>query len=231
MSVSKPPPPHSHFPPSNPSSHLPLPPSSSTSPSPSTPPSAAGPPSPAVPPPPSPVKISMQEHFAINVCPGPILPIPQISDFFPRFHDFPITPPPPREKQVLKDKDKDRDGNGEKDRKREREQEENGEFADSDDDDTYLGTLEFSLLFDQENNCLHCTIHKAKGLKAMDSNGLADPYVKLHLLPGASKVTATFSHAHSMVQLSLHHQHKLRLPDTHAHTRQHVRCTEHTGVM
>uniref|UniRef100_A0A8C1YZG8 Double C2-like domains, delta n=1 Tax=Cyprinus carpio TaxID=7962 RepID=A0A8C1YZG8_CYPCA len=187
MSVSKPPPPHSHFPPSNPSSHLSLPPSSSSSPSPSTPPSAAGPPSPAVPPPPSPVKISMQEHFAINVCPGPILPIPQISDFFPRFHDFPITPPPPREKQVLKDKDKDGDGNGEKDSKKEREQEENGEFADSDDDDTYLGTLEFSLLFDQENNCLHCTIHKAKGLKAMDSNGLADPYVKLHLLPGASK--------------------------------------------
>uniref|UniRef100_A0A8C2F1G4 Double C2-like domains, delta n=1 Tax=Cyprinus carpio TaxID=7962 RepID=A0A8C2F1G4_CYPCA len=183
MSVSKPPPPHSHFPPSNPSSHLPLPPSSSSS----TPPFAVGPPSPAVPPPPSPVKISMQEHFAINVCPGPILPIPQISDFFPRFHDYPIAPPPPREKKVLKDKDKDGDGNGEKDRKRDREQDENGEFADSDDDDTYLGTLEFNLLFDQENNCLHCTIHKAKGLKAMDSNGLADPYVKLHLLPGASK--------------------------------------------
>ncbi|KAA8594814.1 hypothetical protein FQN60_011949, partial [Etheostoma spectabile] len=53
--------------------------------------------------------------------------------------------------------------------------------------ESYLGTLEFTLLFDQENNCLHCTIHKAKGLKAMDSNGLADPYVKLHLLPGASK--------------------------------------------
>lgn len=31
-----------------------------------------------------------------------------------------------------------------------------------------------------------------QGLKAMDSNGLADPYVKLHLLPGASKVTASF---------------------------------------
>ena len=27
-----------------------------------------------------------------------------------------------------------------------------------------------------------------KGLKPMDSNGLADPYIKLHLLPGASKV-------------------------------------------
>ncbi|CAM4718143.1 unnamed protein product [Leuciscus chuanchicus] len=187
MSVSKPPPPQSHFPPSNPSSHLSLPPSSSSSLSPSSPPSAVGPPSPAVPPPPSPVKISMQEHFAINVCPGPILPIPQISDFFPRFHDFPITPLPPREKQILKDKDKDGDGDGEKDHKREREKEENGEFVDSDDDDTYLGTLEFNLLFDQDNNCLHCTIHKAKGLKAMDSNGLADPYVKLHLLPGASK--------------------------------------------
>ncbi|KAK2494191.1 hypothetical protein MC885_009877 [Smutsia gigantea] len=39
----------------------------------------------------------------------------------------------------------------------------------------------------QDNSSLHCTIIKAKGLKPMDSNGLADPYVKLHLLPGASK--------------------------------------------
>ncbi|KFP90107.1 Rabphilin-3A, partial [Apaloderma vittatum] len=50
-----------------------------------------------------------------------------------------------------------------------------------------LGALEFSLLYDQENSSLHCTLIKAKGLKPMDSNGLADPYVKLHLLPGASK--------------------------------------------
>uniref|UniRef100_A0A3B3X877 C2 domain-containing protein n=1 Tax=Poecilia mexicana TaxID=48701 RepID=A0A3B3X877_9TELE len=157
-------------------------------------------------------RISMQEHFAINVCPGPILPIPQISDFFPRFHDYPCTPPPPREKKILKEETfngetgggfKDGERRGENDGDRE-------EVFDSDDDDSelsssqnqsanqsvdeffrkqesYLGTLEFSLLFDQENNCLHCTIHKAKGLKAMDSNGLADPYVKLHLLPGASK--------------------------------------------
>ncbi|KAL7986616.1 hypothetical protein Chor_012899 [Crotalus horridus] len=50
-----------------------------------------------------------------------------------------------------------------------------------------LGALDFSLLYNQENSSLQCAIIKAKGLKPMDSNGLADPYVKLHLLPGASK--------------------------------------------
>ncbi|XP_029372327.1 rabphilin-3A [Echeneis naucrates] len=55
------------------------------------------------------------------------------------------------------------------------------------DDATTLGSLEFSLLYEQEAHALHCCIIKAKGLKPMDSNGLADPYVKLHLLPGASK--------------------------------------------
>ncbi|XP_046718021.1 rabphilin-3A isoform X2 [Silurus meridionalis] len=55
------------------------------------------------------------------------------------------------------------------------------------DDATTLGMLEFSLLYEEENNTLHCNIIRAKGLKSMDSNGLADPYVKLHLLPGASK--------------------------------------------
>ncbi|KAF3851111.1 hypothetical protein F7725_012883, partial [Dissostichus mawsoni] len=55
------------------------------------------------------------------------------------------------------------------------------------DEATTLGSLEFSLHYEQESNSLHCSILKAKGLKPMDSNGLADPYVKLHLLPGASK--------------------------------------------
>ncbi|XP_068176658.1 double C2-like domains, gamma isoform X1 [Antennarius striatus] len=181
MSVSKPPPPLS-------TSHLVIPPSSSSCPSSSVSSPSATSHSTTLPPA-SPVKISMQEHFAINVCPGPILPIPQISDFFPRFHDYPCTPPPPREKKILKEETFNGEtGGGYKDG--EKGESNNGdmeEALDSDDDDTYLGTLEFSLLFDQENNCLHCTIHKAKGLKAMDSNGLADPYVKLHLLPGASK--------------------------------------------
>nr|XP_054772798.1 rabphilin-3A-like [Lytechinus pictus] len=52
-----------------------------------------------------------------------------------------------------------------------------------------FGTLEFSVLYDGINNALHCTVTKARGLKAMDSNGLSDPYVKLHLLPGATKST------------------------------------------
>ncbi|XP_063820424.1 rabphilin-3A [Pseudophryne corroboree] len=68
-------------------------------------------------------------------------------------------------------------------------QEDEEEEANSYDSDesTTLGALEFSLLYDQANNSLQCSIIKAKGLKPMDSNGLADPYVKLHLLPGASK--------------------------------------------
>ncbi|XP_051906655.1 rabphilin-3A isoform X1 [Hippocampus zosterae] len=64
--------------------------------------------------------------------------------------------------------------------------EDDDEEEDSD-DATTLGCLEFSLLYEQERHQLQCCVIKAKGLKPMDSNGLSDPYVKLHLLPGASK--------------------------------------------
>ncbi|CAN0053044.1 unnamed protein product [Lampetra planeri] len=50
-----------------------------------------------------------------------------------------------------------------------------------------LGCLEFSLLYDQTGNMLHCTLLRARGLKRSHSGGHADPYVKLHLMPGASK--------------------------------------------
>ncbi|XP_071848645.1 rabphilin-3A-like isoform X2 [Apostichopus japonicus] len=60
---------------------------------------------------------------------------------------------------------------------------------DSPDDGSTRGTLDFSVLYDAVNNALHCTIHKARNLRAMDHNGLSDPYVKLHLLPGASRST------------------------------------------
>ncbi|XP_039580754.1 rabphilin-3A isoform X2 [Passer montanus] len=72
-------------------------------------------------------------------------------------------------------------------RQQPREEEEEDANSYDSDEGTTLGALEFSLLYDQDNSSLHCTLIKAKGLKPMDSNGLADPYVKLHLLPGASK--------------------------------------------
>ncbi|XP_005298207.1 double C2-like domain-containing protein beta [Trachemys scripta elegans] len=150
--------------------------------------------------------ISIQEHMAIDVCPGPIKPIKQISDYFPRFPrglpaaaSRPAAPPsrpplspaePPRDE----DEDVDRlfgaygaSGPAEQPAPRPAEEEAADAEGYESDDCTTLGTLDFSLLYDQENNALHCTINKAKGLKPMDHNGLADPYVKLHLLPGASK--------------------------------------------
>ncbi|XP_072530719.1 double C2-like domain-containing protein beta isoform X2 [Salminus brasiliensis] len=162
--------------------------------------------------------ISIQEHMAIDVCPGPIQPIKQISDYFPRYpRGLPPTAPPPpglsragslrssssstsaaagrtpEGPAAARDEGQDED---ELDRAfgaasavpaaNKKEEEPDVEGYDSD-DSTTLGTLDFSLLYDQENNALHCTINKAKGLKPMDHNGLSDPYVKLHLLPGASK--------------------------------------------
>ncbi|XP_007245344.3 double C2-like domain-containing protein beta isoform X3 [Astyanax mexicanus] len=163
--------------------------------------------------------ISIQEHMAIDVCPGPIQPIKQISDYFPRYpRGLPPTAPPPpglsragslrsssssstaagagrspEGPAATRDEGRDED---ELDRAfgaasappaaSKKEEEPDVEGYDSD-DSTTLGTLDFSLLYDQENNALHCTINKAKGLKPMDHNGLSDPYVKLHLLPGASK--------------------------------------------
>ncbi|XP_061117738.1 rabphilin-3A-like isoform X3 [Conger conger] len=69
------------------------------------------------------------------------------------------------------------------------EEDEDGANSYDSDEATTLGSMEFSLLYDQDNSSLQCCILRAKGLKPMDSNGLADPYVKLHLLPGASKST------------------------------------------
>ncbi|KAI4873032.1 hypothetical protein NFI96_008739 [Prochilodus magdalenae] len=213
--------------------------------------------------------ISIQEHMAIDVCPGPIQPIKQISDYFPRYpRGLPPTAPPPlglsragslrssssssataagrtaEGPAASSDPARDED---ELDRAfgaasalpapSKKEEEPDVEGYDSDDSMLFcgepvrvmakadsmccslspcrgeinlqarsppfssppsslhchhtspatLGTLDFSLLYDQENNALHCTINKAKGLKPMDHNGLSDPYVKLHLLPGASK--------------------------------------------
>ncbi|XP_034057438.1 double C2-like domain-containing protein beta, partial [Gymnodraco acuticeps] len=159
--------------------------------------------------------ISIQEHMAIDVCPGPIQPIKQISDYFPRYpRGLPPCAPqlvgkagppsssaPPSspattsststssitaESERPNEDKPDRASAGASASSHRRDEEPDVEGYDSD-DSTTLGTLDFSLQYDQENNALHCTINKAKGLKPMDHNGLSDPYVKLHLLPGASK--------------------------------------------
>ncbi|NWH39568.1 DOC2B protein, partial [Chloropsis hardwickii] len=163
--------------------------------------------------------ISIQEHMAIDVCPGPIKPIKQISDYFPRFPrglpaavgrssgssalrpavSQPSVSPAEAPREDEEDVDQLFGAHGTTPAEQPAKSQAPEELVDpegyeSDDcsellslHGTTLGTLDFSLLYDQENNALHCTINKAKGLKPMDHNGLADPYVKLHLLPGASK--------------------------------------------
>ncbi|XP_068087082.1 rabphilin-3A [Anabrus simplex] len=50
-----------------------------------------------------------------------------------------------------------------------------------------LGTIELSLLYDPIAFALHCSLHRAKGLKPMDINGLSDPFCRLNLLPTGGK--------------------------------------------
>ncbi|XP_043943869.1 double C2-like domain-containing protein alpha isoform X2 [Protopterus annectens] len=136
--------------------------------------------------------ISIQEHMAINVCPGPIRPIKQISDYFPRFTPEPTTDgsygtklrsPGGGQSDIspidISPTGRSAFGAG---------ADPNADLDSYDSDDTTaLGTLEFDLFYDHVNCALHCEVLRAKGLKPMDFNGLSDPYVKLHLLPGACK--------------------------------------------
>ncbi|EFB28980.1 hypothetical protein PANDA_010234, partial [Ailuropoda melanoleuca] len=160
---------------------------------------------------------SMQEHMAIDVSPGPIRPIRLISDYFPHFHPFAKhtlrTPEPhpavtPAVRSAPQPQlDPEREGDSDDSR-----------FGASQASDrggagqeawcplgggagvkvgadpachlplAALGTLEFTLLFDADNSTLHCTAHRAKGLKP-PASGSVDTYVKANLLPGASKAS------------------------------------------
>ncbi|XP_053518902.1 double C2-like domain-containing protein gamma isoform X1 [Artibeus jamaicensis] len=125
-----------------------------------------------------PQRVSMQEHMAIDVNPGPIRPIRLISDYFPHFYPFaepalctpdphPAVAPAIRSAPQLQP---------------------NPEPEGDSDDSTALGTLEFTLLFDADNSALHCTAHRAKGLRP-PASGSVDTYVKANLLPGADKAS------------------------------------------
>ncbi|XP_065334812.1 rabphilin-3A isoform X2 [Cloeon dipterum] len=54
-------------------------------------------------------------------------------------------------------------------------------------DEVYLGSMEFAVTFDPETNTLHCGLIRAKGLRAMDVNGLSDSYCRAQLLPASGK--------------------------------------------
>ncbi|CAB1418742.1 unnamed protein product [Pleuronectes platessa] len=189
------------------------------------------------------LSISIQEHMAIDVCPGPIRPIQQISAYFPRLSPTspnPTSPIPASSPRALSPGASRMGGahllspllahgrpggslslTGSVDT--------SVEIHSSDSDDcseppvvttkppefmqqvkrdlsfrdesvsreefwsqdsftpAALGTLEFELRYERSSSELHCTVLRAKGLKPMDFNGLSDPYVKLHLLPGACK--------------------------------------------
>nr|XP_012612858.1 double C2-like domain-containing protein gamma isoform X2 [Microcebus murinus] len=96
-----------------------------------------------------PPRVSMQEHMAIDVSPGPIRPIRLISDYFPHFYPFAEHAPNLRTPVALATRsaplpqpDPEPEGDS--------------------DNSTALGTLEFTLLFDVDNSALHCTAHRAK---------------------------------------------------------------------
>ncbi|KAJ8414169.1 hypothetical protein AAFF_G00050390 [Aldrovandia affinis] len=155
--------------------------------------------------------ISIQEHMAIDVCPGPIRPIRQISAYFPRLSPTssisePLSPNPAGFPSALSPGGGASmarsggllspvlpgatagggGGGGTLSMMSSVDTSIEIDSCDSD-DSTALGTLEFDLLYERATSSLHCTVLRAKGLKPMDFNGLADPYVKLHLLPGACK--------------------------------------------
>jgi len=51
-----------------------------------------------------------------------------------------------------------------------------------------LGLLDFDIIWREAFNILTVTLIRARSLRSADSNGLSDPYVKLHIVPGVAKV-------------------------------------------
>jgi len=55
--------------------------------------------------------------------------------------------------------------------------------------------LDFEIIWNESLNVLTISLTRARNLRSCDSNGLSDPYVKLHIVPGVAKATKLRSHA------------------------------------
>uniref|UniRef100_A0A3B3CKS1 Double C2-like domains, alpha n=1 Tax=Oryzias melastigma TaxID=30732 RepID=A0A3B3CKS1_ORYME len=118
--------------------------------------------------------ISIQEHMAIDVCPGPIRPIRQISAYFPRLSPTsptPLSPNPSLSPPVasamggahLLSPLRAHRGWGGGSLSQNSSMDTSVEINSDDSDDcTALGTLEFELRYEQSSSELHCTLLKAK---------------------------------------------------------------------
>ncbi|XP_026019666.1 double C2-like domain-containing protein alpha isoform X2 [Astatotilapia calliptera] len=131
------------------------------------------------------LSISIQEHMAIDVCPGPIRPIRQISAYFPRLSPTSPTPvspnpavsPPPSlspgsvasgmgGSHLLSPLLAQGRPGGGGSLSLTSSVDTSVEINSSDSDDcTALGTLEFELRYEQSSNKLHCTVLRAKANK------------------------------------------------------------------
>ena len=65
-----------------------------------------------------------------------------------------------------------------------------------------FGSLDFDIIWEEALNLLKIKLFRARNLRSGDSNGLSDPYIKVHLVPGVAKVSSKESEVlHSPVFL------------------------------